>query len=101
MKEYHGEDWSEVLKTGKPTIGAGGLALGQEARDLFPDVRCTSVGSGEAAAPRSSGLLRRAATLLVDLESYDAHFDRIVRVCEIGSKLYPCLLYTSPSPRDS
>ena len=46
MKKYHGEDWWEVLKTGKSTVAAEGLALGQEARYLIPDIRCTSVGSG-------------------------------------------------------
>ena len=89
MKEYHGEDWWEVLKTGKSTVAAEGLALGQEARDLFPDVRCTSVGSGPATAPKSSGLLKRVNLLLLDLDSYEGHHDRVVRVCEIGQKSTP------------
>ena len=89
MKEYYGEDWQDVLRTGKTSIGADRLALGQEVRELFPDVRCTTVGSGDAAAPKSSSLLRRAATLLVDLESYESHYDRISRLCTIGSQMYP------------
>ena len=68
MKEYHGEDWYGALRTGKASAGADRLAFGQEVRELFPDVRCTTVGSGDTAAPKSSGLLNRAGTLLVDLE---------------------------------
>ena len=47
------------------------------------------MGSGDTAAPKSSGLLKRAGTLLVDLESYESHFNRISRLCEIGSQMYP------------
>ena len=34
-------------------------------------------------------MLRRLNVLLVDLDSYEEHFDRVARLCEIGQKAYP------------
>ena len=66
-----------------------GAALEQEARKLFPEVPCTSAGSGPAVAPKSSRYMRRVNVLLEDVESYEEHHDRIARLCEIGQKMYP------------
>ena len=89
MEEYHGADWQNTLRSGRTITRADRTALSEEVRQLFPDVRCTSVGSGEAAAPRSSTMLRRAGALLMDLDEYDEHFARVSRTCAIGSQVFP------------
>ena len=45
--------------------------------------------------------------LLADIRAYmnhrlaDAGFEHVAELAEYLHRLYPCLLYTSPSPRDS
>ena len=91
MKEYHGADWWERAypRKKKTDAAAEEAALGQEVRKLYPEVPATSLGSGPLTAPQSSVVTRRLNELLVDLESYDKHFDRVARACEIGQRLYP------------
>ena len=90
MREYYGADWWEKAYRQKADRGMDErITLGQEVRNLYPEVPATSLGSGPPTAPQSSGILRRLNELLVDLESYDTHFDRVARACEIGQKLYP------------
>ena len=89
MEEFYGADWWDQLYSSKLAATDEGVALGQEARKLFPDVPCTSMGSGPAVAPKSSGMMRRVNVLLENLDSYEEHHDRIARLCEIGQKMYP------------
>ena len=94
MREYYGADWWERAYRKKTDNGADEkVALGQEVRKLYPEVPATSMGSGPPTAPQSSGILRRLNELLVDLESYDTHFDRVTLLCEIGQKLYLSLIH--------
>ena len=90
MKEYYGADWWERAyrqKADRETDER--IALGQEVRKLYPEVPATSLGSGPLTAPQSSVVTRRLNELLLNLESYDEHFDRVARACEIGQRLYP------------
>merc|ERR1712113_1325575 len=70
MREYYGADWWEKAyrqKADRETDER--IALGQEVRNLYPEVPATSAGSGALSAPPSSFITRRLNELLVDLES--------------------------------
>ena len=89
MKEYYGPDWREILRAGDAASLEEKVAAGREVRRLFPHVRATTAGSGEASAPKASTLLRRATMLLVGPESYEEHYAAVVRTCVLGAQVFP------------
>ena len=86
MQRYHGAEWKEALDA-KKKLRSERLQAAQAVRELYPDVLCSSLSSRET-APRTSTLLRRADTLLVDASSYAEHFEKISQLCLLGSRLY-------------